>query len=597
MAFLGSGMRYFAQLLKKLPAHLVWMMILFVFAAPTSAFAQDGGMNKGGLDQKIDEWLKLPAEWLEAVIFYSIPVTSQQSLPLVLILLAGTAVFLTVYFKFVNVRQLPLAFRTVRGKYSGKNDPGEITHFQALTAALSATVGLGNIAGVAIAVGIGGPGATFWMILMGICGMTTKFCECTLGVKYRKIDENGKAHGGAMYYLQDGLKERGLGGLGRVLAIFFAVVCIGATLGAGNMYQANQAHSQFVTNFGSEFDIGMLSNGYVFGGILAFFVALVIIGGIKSIARVTSVLVPLMCGVYIIAGFVILGSHLEGILPAFGEIISSAFSNEAMTGGFVGVLIQGIRRAAFSNEAGIGSAPIAHAAVKTKKPASEGLVALLEPFTDTVVVCSMTALVIVITGQWKVDAVAKADGIALLDKKEGIEQVVTLAVGDELRLLHTKDKDGWQEAKHLQSETMGWINIDQAKLDEQFEMRLDISKTSAAFGEKITWFPWVLTGAVILFAFSTMISWSYYGEQGLIYLMGRRNPKAVLIYKLVFCGFVVIGAAASLGNVLRVSDALLFAMVIPNMIGLYILLPVVKKEFADFQEHARKVDSGEKTLD
>lgn len=569
------------------------MTILFVFATPMSAVAQDGGMNKQGLDQKIDGALEGPAELLEKVIFFEMPFFNSKTVPVVLLILAGTAIFLTLYFKFVNIRELPLALRTVRGKYSSPDDPGEITHFQALTAALSATVGLGNIAGVAVAVGIGGPGATFWMILMGVCGMSTKFCECTLGVKYRKIDKNGKAHGGAMYYLRDGLAERGLGKVGKVLAVFFAVACIGAAFGAGNMYQSNQAHSQFVTSFGSTFDIGVLNNGYVFGAVLAVMVGLVIIGGIVWIARVTSILVPLMCGVYVIAGFAILFDHAADIIPAFAEIISSAFSDEAMTGGFVGVLIQGIQRAAFSNEAGIGSAPIAHAAVKTSKPASEGLVALLEPLTDTVIVCTMTALVIVITGQWNVDAVAKADGIALMNHKEGLEEVVTLKEGSELRLLMKPDGDGWQEAKDLGSGNFGWLNIKEAKAADQFEMRLDISKTSAAFGEKITWFPYVLTIAVVLFAFSTMISWSYYGEQGLIYLMGGRNPKAVLVYKLIFCVFVVIGAAASLRNVLRVSDALLFAMVIPNMIGLYFLLPVIKKEFADFKAHAKSIDDGE----
>lgn len=629
-------------------------------------------MTKRGLDQVIDGWLEKPAEWLEKRIFFEMPFFGGEVIPIVLLVLAGTAIFLTLYFKFINVRELPLAIRTVKGKYSSPNDPGEITHFQALTAALSATVGLGNIAGVAVAVGIGGPGATFWMILMGICGMTTKFCECTLGVKYRRIDKDGKVSGGAMYYLQDGFKEKGLGGVGKFLAIFFAVFCIGAAMGAGNMYQANQAHSQFVTSFGSAFDIGIWNNGYVFGATMAFFVGLVIIGGIVWIARVTSILVPVMCGLYVIAGFVILGSHIGDILPAFGQIIGGAFSNEAMTGGFVGVLIQGIRRAAFSNEAGIGSAPIAHAAVKTRKPASEGLVALLEPFTDTVIVCTMTALVIVITGQWKVDAVAREEGLNLfsaqpavvqmvdskgrerpinLEKgdaitllgsmdadgwqeardvkdgragwfnvrtlaagkkisvsgntltsndsnlsllKEKPEKLLTLASGDELRLLNKPAASGWQKVVYLKNGKTGWLDINSAKAANEFEMRLDIAKTSAAFGEKIPWFPWVLTVAVMLFAFSTMISWSYYGEQGLIYLMGRRVPSAVLAYKLVFCGFVVIGAAASLSNVLRVSDALLFAMVIPNMIGIYVLLPVVKKEFALYKEHARAIDAGEK---
>ncbi len=340
------------------------------------------------LAQKIDGWLEPIAKAADSAIFYSFNVGS-QSLPIILVILGGTAIFLTIYFKFINLTSVGLAIRTARGKYTDPDSPGQITHFQALTAALSATVGLGNIAGVAVAIGMGGPGATFWMILMGLCGMTTKFCECTLGVKYREIDENGKVHGGAMYYLSRGLKEKGLGGIGAVLAVFFAVMCIGGALGAGNMFQVNQATNQVVSSF--EIFDGEGEKIW-FGVILAVAVGLVIIGGIVAIARVTSFLVPFMCGIYLIVAFVIIGTNLDQVGSALQMIVQGAFTPMAVGGGIVGVLIQGIKRAAFSNEAGVGSAPIAHSAVKTKKPASEGLVALLEPFTDTVVVCTMTAL-------------------------------------------------------------------------------------------------------------------------------------------------------------------------------------------------------------
>ena len=442
----------------------------------------------------------------------------KTKLPVVLLLLAGTGIFLTVFFKFINLRGFALAIKTVRGRFTPKDAPGEITHFQALCAALSATVGLGNIAGVAVAISLGGPGATFWMILMGICGMTSKFCECTLGVKYRKIDPDGKVRGGAMYYLRDGLAERGLGGLGKVLAVFFAIMCIGGAIGAGNMYQVNQAHEQFVTAFG-RFE----GQGALFGAIIAVVTGLVIIGGIKSIGRVTAFLVPIMCIVYVIAAAVVICTHFGDIPMAVGKIINGAFSPEAVGGGFIGVLIQGIKRAAFSNEAGVGSAPMAHAAVKTDKPASEGLVALLEPFVDTVIVCTMTALVIIITGAYQGDA----EGVAV---------------------------------------------------------------TSEAFGSVISWFPDILAVAVILFAFSTMISWSYYGEQAAIYLFG--NKKAIILgYKIFFCLCAIVGPAASLTNILNLSDAMFFAMVIPNLIGLYILLPVVKREVADFIQHAKAVEA------
>ncbi|MGJ8673133.1 alanine/glycine:cation symporter family protein [Rubritalea sp.] len=558
---------------------LLWLgalLISFLSSISSASAADSNGFDAalGGV-----------ADVLEEVIFFSIPVGG-NSLPIVLVVLGLTAVFLTLYFKFINIRCLGLAFNTVKGKYTDPDAPGQITHFQALTAALSATVGLGNIAGVAVAVGIGGPGATFWMILMGLCGMTTKFAECTLGVKYRKFDKKGKTHGGAMYYLRDGLAEHGMAGFGKVLAVFFAVMCVGGAIGAGNMFQVNQAASQFADSFG----VFQGGDKIYFGIIIAVIVGFVIIGGIKSIARVTSFLVPFMCGIYLVAALYIILSNAGEIPSAFQQIIAGAFSPVAIGGGFVGVLIQGIKRAAFSNEAGIGSAPIAHSAVKTKKPASEGLVALLEPFTDTVVVCTMTALVLVISGTWKVDGVTKDEQVALYSQP-ALEQTVvkTVEKGTELRILDKQTVgegdaavsfgEVWQEEGNL------WVPM------QNVEVIAGVQKTSRAFSGQFSWFPKVLSIAVILFAFSTMISWSYYGEQAVNYLFGIDNKIAEISYKVGFCIFVVIGSAASVGNVLRISDAMLFAMVIPNMVGIYLLLPVVKRELKIFQDHAAKIDS------
>jgi AGCS family alanine or glycine:cation symporter len=533
--------------------------------------------SAGEIDKAIDGWMEPIADALEALVFFAVPVGGDVALPVVLAILGGTAIFLTIFFRFLNLRAFGVALRTARGRYTDPNAPGQITHFQALTTALSATVGLGNIAGVAVAVSLGGPGATFWMILMGLCGMTTKFCECTLGVKYRVIDENGKAHGGGMYYLSRGLAEKGYGPLGTFLGIAFAVMCIGGTLGAGNMFQVNQAYSQFSSTFGV-----FQEHPSVFGVILAVLVGMVIIGGIVSIARVTSFLVPFMCGIYIIAALVVIFTNLDKVPLAVVEIVRGAFSTEAVGGGLIGVLIQGIKRAAFSNEAGVGSAPIAHAAVKTDKPASEGLVALLEPFTDTVVVCSMTALVLVITGTWKIDGVVEADELALrVEPKVEAVQAGTVGKGAELRLL--SKEDGWGEVWQEGADPL-WIELEEVRTVEGIE------KTSSAFGQKIGWFPKILAVAVLLFAFSTMISWSYYGEQAVIFMFNRRIPAVVLAYKIIFCLFVIVGVSASLGNVIRVSDAMIFAMVLPNMVGMYILLPVVKKELNSFMEHVRSVD-------
>jgi len=569
------------------------VLILSAIAGATpSAFAQDASPT---VAERIDNAMEPVANLALEVVFFSIPIGNGLSLPIVLILLGGTAVFLTLYFKFINVRAFGIAWRTIRGKYTDPNAPGQITHFQALSAALSATVGLGNIAGVAVAIGIGGPGAIFWMILMGLFGMTTKFTECTLGVKFRRIDHFGKVHGGAMYYLRDGLRHRGLAPVGLVLAFLFALFVIGGAFGAGNMFQANQAFSQFNTTWPDAltFGNGALSPQLVFGVTLAILVGLVILGGIVWIARVTALLVPFMCGIYVIAALVIIFGNIGEVGPAFSTIVQSAFSGEAAVGGFIGGLIQGIRRAAFSNEAGLGSAPIAHSAVKTDKPASEGFVALLEPFVDTVVVCTMTALVIVITGTWRVSGEIDQPGAQLVVAPQSTEVVQPLDPG---QYIHTRDsRDGFVEVIGLISsedrsvtEVEGWVD------ESVVANKRGVPVTSMAFGTRISWFPQLLAVAVLLFAFSTMISWSYYGEQGVNYLFSFLGEDLVripvAIYKVVFCLLIIVGSSATLGNVLNLSDAMVFAMVVPNLIGLYLLLPVVRKEARSFLDHVKTVD-------
>jgi AGCS family alanine or glycine:cation symporter len=454
---------------------------------------------------------------------YAFQVTEVMFLPLVIVMLLLGAVIFTLYFGFVNFRRFGLAINVVRGKYSDPTEEGEVSHFQALTAALSGTVGLGNIAGVAIAISVGGAGATFWMILAGLLGMSSKFVECTLGVKYRTIDRKGEVSGGPMYYLSAGLAKRGMAGLGKVLAAFFAIMCIGGSFGGGNMFQVNQAFKQFASLSFTQ-DTWIAANGWFFGVIMAGLVAIVIIGGIRSIAKVTDKIVPFMTGLYVLAALVIIIMYIEQVPQTFVDIFEGAFAPKAIAGGFIGVLIQGFRRAAFSNEAGVGSASIAHSAVKTNNPASEGIVALLEPFIDTVLVCTMTALVIIITDN-HLDPSA-SDGVAL---------------------------------------------------------------TSKAFSSEIPVFKYLLSVAVILFAFSTMITWSYYGLKAWTYLFGG-SRAADISYKVLFCLFVVIGAAASLGSVTNFSDAMIFAMAFPNVIGLLILAPEVRQEL---RSYIGKIKSGE----
>ncbi|CAL2085043.1 alanine/glycine:cation symporter family protein [Tenacibaculum dicentrarchi] len=509
------------------------LLTLLLLIIPMFTFAQEKG-----LAEKINEGFKPVADAWGGFVFYSIELGGGVKMPLVIIMLLMSGLIFTILFKFVNIRLFPTSINIVSGKYDEidhvttdvmEGDPtpggdaietirvegtdGEVSHFQALTAALSGTVGLGNIAGVAVALSLGGPGATFWMIIAGLIGMSSKFVECTLGVKYRDVGEDGTIYGGPMYYLRKGLADVGKSTLGKILAVIFAIMVVGGSFGGGNMFQANQAAQQFGSMIGST----DLSTALTFGVVMSILVGVVIIGGIKRIGNITEKIVPFMVGIYVLAAIIILVAKFSLIGNAFSQIWDGAFNAKGISGGILGVLIIGFQRAAFSNEAGVGSAAIAHSAVRTKYPASEGLVALLEPFIDTVVVCTMTALVIIITN---------GDG-----------SIMTYG---------TKSPDG-------------------------------VLATSKAFASVIPWFPYVLTMAVVLFAFSTMLSWSYYGLQGWMFLFGR-SKAADYAYKILFCLFVIIGSAASLGAVTDFSDAMIFAMAVPNLVGLFFLYPKVKEE-------------------
>ena len=509
-------------------------LLLSVLSIP-SLFAQEKG-----LDQQIDEAFKPFSDTISNIIFFEI-----LGVPFVLILLVGSALFFTIYFGFVNIRRFPTAINVVRGKYdeldeshggkdSGESEEGEVTHFQALATAVSGTVGNGNIAGVALAIALGGPGATFWMVICGLLGMSSKFVECTLGVQYRDVGEDGTVYGGPMYYISKGLKERGFTTLGKVAAVFFAIFCIGGSFGGGNAAQSNQA----TIVLKDLMNLQSTAAGFWIGIVLAILVGVIIIGGIKRIAQVTEKVVPFMAVMYVVACLYIILSNFTLIDDAFSLIFAEAFNPTAIgVGSVIGVLLVGFKRAAFSNEAGAGSASIAHSAVKTKYSASEGLVALLEPFIDTVVICTMTALVIVIFNF----------GGAFQYGGEGAVMI-----------------DG--------------ISYEGAGI------------TSKAFAQYIPFSNVFLTIAVVLFAVSTMISWSYYGLQSWKYLFGR-GKAADLAYKLLFLTFVIIGASASMNSIWAFSDAMIFAMVFPNMVGLFFLFPVVKKELNRYLKAIRTIES------
>jgi len=503
-----------------------------------SLFAQEKG-----LDQRIDDWFMPIASAWEGLVLTTIPL-GKYNIPFVVVLLVIGATFFTIYFGFINVRRFPTAINIVRGKYDSIEDAagdGEVSHFQALATAVSGTVGLGNIAGVAVAIALGGPGATFWMVVCGLIGMSTKFVECTLGVKYRDVGEDGTIYGGPMYYLSKGLEERGLKVLGKILGVVFAILCVGASFGGGNAFQSNQAAVQLSSLFGIEGG----ASGVIIGIILAVLVGIVIIGGIKRIASITEKIVPFMAGIYVLAALIIIFANYSYIDDAFGLIFEGAFTPMAGLGGVVGVIIVGFQRAAFSNEAGAGSAAIAHSAVKTKYSASEGLVALLEPFIDTIVICTMTALVIIF---FNIDG-SNLESVFKYGSVEGSNVILNGS-----------------------GESLGGVDL-----------------TSRAFDSVIPGFSYILTIAIVLFAFSTMISWSYYGLQSWKYLFGK-GKKADLVYKIIFLLFVIIGAASTLDAVIKFSDAMILALVFPNMIGLLLLFPKVKEELNKFIKAIRTIE-------
>jgi len=474
------------------------------------------------IDQQIDGLFRPVASALSEVAFFSVAVGGAELQIVVLWLICG-AIFCTFYFRFINLRGFRQALRIVVGAEDrADGQPGEVSHFQALTTAVSGTVGVGNIAHVAVAVSLGGPGAAFWMFVAGFLGMSSKFVECTLGLKYRQQNADGSVSGGPMFYLDKGLAELGWPRAGRVLAHYYAICVLVGSLGIGCMFQANQAFVQAVNATGREAS-PLTGHGWAFGVALAVLVGLVIVGGIRWIARVTSRLVPLMVGLYLVTALVVIGAHYDRIPLALASIVTSAFTPQAATGGFFAVLIVGFRRAALSNEAGIGSAAIAHSAARTREPVTQGLVAMLEPFIDTMVICMITALVI---------TVAYPDPIAL-------------ATG-------------------------------------QFS---GVELTSDAFASVVPWFPYPLALVVFLFAYSTMISWSYYGLEGSIYLFGaRRGVK--LTFNALFCLFVVIGCATQLDAILEFSDAMVFAMALVNVGALLVFAPIVKRELQSYgQRH------------
>ncbi|MFK7762664.1 MAG: alanine/glycine:cation symporter family protein [Roseobacter sp.] len=494
------------------------MMRLF---GPVFAFLLYALPAQASIDETINALTAPIASALGGFVFFKIPFFGAE-LPLVVLWLVIGAIFFTFYMGFVNVSGFKHAIHLVRGDYADKDSPGEVSHFQALATAVSGTVGIGNIGGVAVAVTIGGPGATFWLIVAGFLGMSTKFVECTLGVKYRNENPDGSVSGGPMYYMRKGFEELGMTNFGKFMGAFYAVGIFVGALGAGNMFQSNQAYVQLNTVVGGALD-GL---GWLVGLVLAGVVFAVIVGGIKSIAKVTEKIVPFMALFYCLFAIIVILMNFTYIPAAIGNIFTGAFTGAGVQGGVIGALIIGFQRAVFSNEAGIGSASIAHSAVKTPEPVTEGYVSLLEPFIDTIVICTITALVIGTSYAANPDFAGDATGVAM---------------------------------------------------------------TSAAFERQIGWFPIPLAFGGLLFALSTMISWSYYGLKGWSYLFGESNLGQT-IYKVIFCAFVVIGCTVQLGPILEISDALVFLICVPNILGLYFLAPLVRREM---QSYKARLASGE----
>ncbi|MBF0282169.1 MAG: alanine:cation symporter family protein [Zetaproteobacteria bacterium] len=464
-------------------------------------------------------WFETLNGYLASVIFFDL-FPGEGAFPFIVAWLVLGSTYLTLRFGFINVRMMGHAYDILRGRYSSPSDQGEVSSFQALTTALSATVGLGNIAGVAIAIGIGGPGATFWMIVAGFLGMTTKFTEVTLAQMYREVRSDGRIMGGAMQYLSKGFAERGMAKTGRVLAILFAILCVGGALGGGNAFQVSQVLGALQTEVPL-----LVEMPWLFGLMMVVAVGVVIIGGIQRIAHAAEAIVPTMVFIYLVACLWIIMMHIEMIPETLALIVHEAFAPTAVAGGVVGVIVQGFKRAAFSSEAGIGSAAIVHSTAAVKYPVRQGLVALYEPFIDTIIICTMTALVIVMTGVYNAPEyaglVAESKGAAL---------------------------------------------------------------TAAAFGTVISWFPMILTLSVVLFAYSTMISWSYYGERCWTYVFGERFS---MLYRLIFLLVILLSSLVSAANILNLSDLLFLSMAFPNLIALYLLQGKVAFALKDYLQKLR----------
>lgn len=470
-------------------------------------------MSETGIDQLINSWLAPIADWLGRVVFHAVPVAGAE-LPLILVWLILGGVVCTFAFRFVNLRGFRHSARVIRGDYSDKSHPGEATPFQALATAVSGTVGLGAIGGVAVAITLGGPGAAFWMMLAGFLGMSTKFAEVTLAVKYRRVREDGTVSGGAMHYVPIALARVGMPRLGKFLAGFFCVAAVGGSL---TIFQVQQSYTQLhaVTGFG---------HAFVYGLIVAVWIGIVLFGGMRRIVKWTDKLSPFMCLLYVIACLVVLGANWANVPGALAAIVREAFAPDAVAGGIVGALIQGFRRAAFANEAGLGSAPMAHAAVRTREPMSQGFAALMEPFLDTVIICMLTALVVVVSG---VHHTSASEGIAL---------------------------------------------------------------TSDAFATVVPWFPAVLAVVAILFALSTVLAWGYYGEQAWTWLFGERKPSRVA-YRLVLCAVLAMAPTLDIGQVVNIVDSLNFCMAIPNLIAVYILIPELRADLANYWQRVVKKEA------
>ena len=486
-----------------------------VFLFVLSFFAIALKCNAMTIDQKIDAIVAPASDFLSnKIVFYPINIYGTE-VPIIILWLILGGFVCVIATKGIPIWGFKHAINVVTGKHKiAKEDDieeGEVSSFQALMTALSGTVGLGNIAGVAVAVTMGGPGALVWMVIAGLLGMALKFAEATLGVKYRKINLDGSVSGGPMYYMMYGLTKMRLRWLALPLAIFFSIACIFEAFGGGNMFQINMATQQMIYITGGDASF-LANNAWMFGLLIAILVGIITIGGIKSIVKITEKIVPIMVIIYLLAGLIIIILHWQNIPEAICTIFKEAIAPTSVKGGILGCIIWGMRRSVQANEAGVGSAPIAYSAVQSKEPISQGFVSLLEPFIATVIICNLTGLIVVITEQYI-------------------------------------------KTPHMTGAPL----------------------VSEAFASVFPFFPYVLAVVIIMFALSTLISWSYYGIKAWSFLFGESN-FSVKFFQLIFCIVIVIGSSMNMKSVIDFTDAMMFAMAIPNLIAIYIMLPIILKE-------------------